>query len=296
MSYSIKELETESARWCRGCGDFGILSALKKHMVDRDLAPWDTVHVSGIGCSGRTPNYINSYGMHTLHGRAITIATGLILTRPDLNIFVHSGDGDALSIGGNHLLHGINKNVNCTFVLFNNELYALTKSQTSPTTRQGHATNTQPHGTYLEPLNPIRLVLGMGASFVANTADWLSDHMANTLQAAADHPGFSFVHIFQRCPHYDPTAFDHKNSDWQGFLLHKDHGIPIAKRMAGKAGTREHDPCDLQAAFEVSEQFKTHFGIVYRNPSKARYDAILQQQTAQAEVKQRASLLDRYVL
>ena len=234
--------------------------------------------------------------MHTLHGRAITIATGLILTRPDLNIFVHSGDGDALSIGGNHLLHGTNKNVNCTFVLFNNELYALTKSQTSPTTRQGHATNTQPHGTYLEPLNPIRLVLGMGASFVANTADWLSDHMANTLQAAADHPGFSFVHIFQRCPHYDPTAFDHKNSDWQGFLLHKDHGIPIAKRMAGKAGTREHDPCDLQAAFEVSEQFKTHFGIVYRNPSKARYDAILQQQTAQAEVKQRASLLDRYVL
>jgi 2-oxoglutarate ferredoxin oxidoreductase subunit beta len=296
MSYGVKDLETETPRWCRGCGDFGILSALKKHMVDRDLAPWDTVHVSGIGCSGRTPNYINSYGMHTLHGRAITIATGLILTRPDLNIFVHSGDGDALSIGGNHLLHGINKNVNCTFVLFNNELYALTKSQTSPTTRQGHATNTQPQGTYLDPLNPIRLVLGMGASFVANTADWLTDHMAHTLEAAAEHQGFSFVHVFQRCPHYDPDAFDHKNADWQGFLLHEEHGVPIAKRMVGKSPTRPHDPFDLQAAFQVAEQFKTHFGIVYRNPGKPRYDAILSQQTAESEKKERAALLDRYVL
>ncbi|MFT5130693.1 MAG: 2-oxoglutarate ferredoxin oxidoreductase subunit beta [Rhodothermales bacterium] len=295
MSYSVKDLDTENPRWCRGCGDFGILSALKKHMVDRDLAPWETVHVSGIGCSGRTPNYINSYGMHTLHGRAITIATGLILTRPDLEIFVHSGDGDALSIGGNHLLHGINKNLNCTFVLFNNELYALTKSQTSPTTRQGHATNTQPQGTYLEPLNPIRLVLGMGASFVANTADWLSDHMANTLEAAAEHPGFSFVHIFQRCPHYDPNAFNHKRSEWQEFLVNESHGVPIAKRMVGKSATREHDPFDLQAAFKMAEQFKTHFGIVYRQPSKACYDRILQQQTAESPRKERASILEPYV-
>ena len=182
---SVKDLATENPRWCVGCGDFGILMGLKRFIVDTEMSAAQTVNVSGIGCSGRAPNYIHTYGVHSIHGRAITVALGLALARPDLNVFVHSGDGDALSIGGNHLIHGINKNFNCVFMLYDNELYALTKSQTSPTTRQGHQTNTQPSGTYLAPLNAIQLALGAGASFLASTADWMPDHLTKTLKAAS---------------------------------------------------------------------------------------------------------------
>ena len=168
---TIKDLNTENPRWCTGCGDFGVIMGVKRFMVDEHINPAMTVNVSGIGCSGRAPNYINTYGVHAIHGRPITIALGLALARPDLNVFVHSGDGDALSIGGNHLIHGINKNFNCVFLLYDNEMYALTKNQTSPTTRKDHPTMTQPKGTYLEPLNAVQLALGMGASFVASTAE-----------------------------------------------------------------------------------------------------------------------------
>ena len=210
---TIKDLNTENPRWCAGCGDFSIIMGLKRFMVNQQLEPHNTVNVSGIGCSGRAPFYINSYGVHSIHGRAIPVALGLALTKPELNIFIHSGDGDAISIGGNHLIQGINKNFNCTFILYDNELYALTKSQTAPTTRKGHKTNTQPTGSYLEPIHILRLGLGAGASFVANTADWMPDHLVNTLDAAYKHKGFSFVHVSQRCPHFDPYNFDHKSSD-----------------------------------------------------------------------------------
>ena len=150
--YTIKDLQTANPRWCVGCGDFGIIMGIKRFMVDTQLPAHMTVNVSGIGCSGRAPNYINAYGVHSIHGRPITVATGLALSRPDLNLFIHSGDGDALSIGGNHLIHGINKNFNCVFMLYDNELYALTKNQTSPTTRKDHKTMTQPRGSYLDPL------------------------------------------------------------------------------------------------------------------------------------------------
>ncbi len=292
---SIKSLDIQNPRWCPGCGDFGILMALKRFMVDEQLNPADTVHVSGIGCSGRTPNYIRSYGVHGIHGRSIPLATGLILTRPDLNIFIESGDGDSLSIGGNHLLHGINKNVNCVYLLFNNELYALTKSQTSPTTRKGHKTNTQPTGTYLDPINPLRFALGVGASFVANTADWLSEHLVATLRLAAAHPGFSFVHISQRCPHFDPNAFQHKKADWMTFLTHKN-GVTAEKRFAKKAEAREHDPSDLQAAFEAAEHFKSWFGIIYQNPDKPRYEEILRAELDSTPRKARSALLDKYLI
>jgi len=264
----------EAPRWCKGCGDFGILSALKNDMAASGIAPEQTVHVSGIGCSGRVPNYINSYGAHTLHGRAIPFATGLILTRPELQVYIESGDGDALSIGGNHLLHGINKNVNCVFVLFNNELYALTKSQTSPTTRQGHPTNTQPDGTWLPPINPLRIVLGFSPSFVANTADWMSDHLAHTLAAAREHQGFSFVHVFQRCPHYDPNAFNHRDRSWPVFLT-DEAGIPPDKRYKD-AANEAHDPTDYHAAMRLADSAHTHFGLIYKDADKPRYDSILQ--------------------
>ena len=290
---TIKELNTENPRWCVGCGDFGIVMAIKRFMVDEKMIASDTVNVSGIGCSGRAPNYINTYGVHSIHGRPITVALGLALARPDLNIFVHSGDGDALSIGGNHLIHGINKNFNCTFLMYDNELYALTKSQTSPTTRKGHPTNTQPSGTLLDPLNPLSLVLGLGGSFVASTADWMPDHMASTLKAAFAHPGFSFVHISQRCPHFDEENFDHKTSTWFTFLDHAN-GIPPDKRIKDKAEVVQHDPSDQQNAFKYATSPRRYFGLFFQNASKPRYDEILLKQLETAKKEPRAKILDRY--
>lgn len=292
---SIKTLNTDNPRWCAGCGDFGILMGMKRFFVDQQLPQHLTVNVSGIGCSGRAPNYINTYGVHSIHGRPITVALGLSLARPDLNIFIESGDGDALSIGGNHLIHGINKNFNCVFLLFDNELYALTKSQTSPTTRKGHPTNTQPSGTYLDPMNPMTLALGVGASFVASTADWMPDHLANTISAAFKHRGFSFVHISQRCPHFDPNAFDYKNAAWFSFLKH-DKGIPADKRLAEKTEVVEHDPTSLEGAFKFASQERRYFGLFYQNPNKPCYDDILRKQVEAAEKKPRSKVLDRFVI
>ena len=290
---TIKDLNTENPRWCVGCGDFGVVMGVKRFMVDKQLGIAETVNVSGIGCSGRAPNYINTYGVHSIHGRPITVALGLALSRPDLNVFIHSGDGDALSIGGNHLIHGINKNFNCVFLLYDNELYALTKSQTSPTTRKGHKTNTQPAGTYLEPLNALRLVLGIGASFVASTADWLPDHFTKCLEAGFAHKGFSFIHISQRCPHFDPNNFNHKETTWFSFLNHPK-GIPPDKRIADKTEIIEHDPSDLNAAFKLTNTDRTYFGLLYHNPDKPRYDAILQDQVKTAKPASRKEILDRF--
>ncbi len=291
--FNIKDLFTENPRWCVGCGDFGILMGVKRFMVDTQIVPHNTVHVSGIGCSGRAPNYINAYGVHSIHGRPITIALGLALTRPDLNIFVHSGDGDALSIGGNHLIHGVNKNFKCVFLLYDNEIYALTKAQSSPTTRKGHPTMTQPKGTALDPLKAIRLVLGIGGSFVASTADWMPDHLANTLKAAFAHNGFAFVHISQRCPHFDPENFDHKNSSWFAFLKH-EKGIAPDKRVADKCEIIAHDPGDLNEAFKLSNQEKSYFGLFYQDQNKPRYDEILRNQVASAKQLPREEILEKY--
>ena len=291
--FTIKDLQTENPRWCVGCGDFGILMGLKRFLVDHQIVPEMTVNVSGIGCSGRAPNYINAYGVHTIHGRPITVALGLALARPDLNIFIHSGDGDALSIGGNHLIHGVNKNFKCVFLLYDNELYALTKAQTSPTTRKGHATMTQPQGTFLDPLRAVRLVLGIGASFIASTADWMPDHLANTLKAAFAHNGFAFVHISQRCPHYDPENFDHKNTAWFAFLEH-EKGIPPDKRLTGKCEVVKHDPSSLDEAFRLANSEKTYFGLYYQNQNKPRYDEILRNQIKQAKQLPREGILERY--
>lgn len=293
--FNIKDLHTENPRWCIGCGDFGIVMGLKRFMVDAQMNPAVTVNVSGIGCSGRAPNYINAYGVHAIHGRPITIALGIALVRPDLNVFIHSGDGDALSIGGNHLIHGINKNFNCVFLLYDNELYALTKSQTSPTTRKGHPTYTQPSGTYLDPLNVVRLALGIGASFVASSADWMPEHFANTLKLAYEHKGFSLIHISQRCPHYDPENFDHKSTAWFSFLKH-EKGIPPDKRIADKTEIVEHDPSNLEEAFKLAIDPKRYFGLFYRDPHKPSYDDILRNQIQSAKPKSRAAILDKYKL
>jgi len=290
---SVKDLFTENARWCVGCGDFSIIMSVKRFMVDEKILAHNTVNVSGIGCSGRAPNYINAYGIHGIHGRAIPLTLGLALTRPELNLFIHSGDGDAISIGGGHLIHGINKNFNCVFLLYDNELYALTKSQTSPTTRKGHKTNTQPTGSYLEPINALRLVLGIGASFVAHTADWMPDHLLNTLKTAFEHKGFSFVHIYQRCPHFDPDNWDHKSSSWFAFLKH-DKGIPPDKRLAEKTEIVEHDPSDLNKAFELTNNKQTYFGLYYHNPDKPCYDEILRNQIKDTKQKEFSAIFDKF--
>ncbi len=292
---TIKDLNTENPRWCAGCGDFGIIMGLKRFMVDKQMQPSQTVNVSGIGCSGRAPNYFNTYGVHGIHGRPITIALGVALARPDLNLFVHAGDGDAMSIGGNHLIHGINKNFKCVFMMYDNELYALTKNQTSPTTRKSHPTNTQPQGTYIDPLNPVRVALGLGASFVASTADWIPDHLGNTIKAAFDHPGFAFVHISQRCPHFDPNGFDYKTSTWFSFLNHAN-GIAADKRLADKAEVIEHDPANLDSAFKYALAERRYFGLFYQDKNKPRYDRILLDQTANTVKKERSKILDRYMI
>ncbi len=290
---TIKDLNTENPRWCAGCGDFGIIMGLKRFMVDKQMQPYQTVNVSGIGCSGRAPNYFNTYGVHGIHGRPITIALGVALARPDLNLFVHAGDGDAMSIGGNHLIHGINKNFKCVFMMYDNELYALTKNQTSPTTRKSHPTMTQPRGTYIDPLNPVRVALGLGASFVASTADWIPDHLASTLKVAFDHPGFAFVHISQRCPHFDPNGFDYKTSSWFSFLSHTN-GIPADKRLADKTEVIDHDPTSLEGAFKYALNERRYFGLFYQDKNKPRYDKILLDQTATAPKKDPAAILDAF--
>lgn len=290
---TMKDLATENPRWCAGCGDFGIVAGMKRFIVDRQLQPNITVNVSGIGCSGRAPNYFNTYGVHSIHGRPITVATGLILTRPDLKIFIHSGDGDALSIGGNHFIHGVNKNLNCVFLLYDNELYALTKSQSSPTTRKGHPTNTQPGGTFLDPISPIRLALGIGVSFIASTADWMPDHLASTLAAAYDHKGFSVVHISQRCPHFDPNNFDHKESNWFSFLQH-EKGVAPDKRLAAKTAIIPHDPSNLEEAFKLANSGKRCFGLYYRNENKPTYDTIMRDIVKNAKPKNRSNILDKF--
>jgi len=290
---TIKDLNTENPRWCAGCGDFGIVMGVKRFMVDEQILPHNTVNISGIGCSGRAPFYFNTYGVHSIHGRAIPVAMGLALTRPDLNIFIHSGDGDALSIGGNHLIHGINKNFNCVFIMYDNEIYALTKNQTSPTTKKGHPTNTQPWGTYLDPIYPIKFVLGADVSFAASTADWMPDHLTNTLKAAYAHQGFSFVHVSQRCPHFHSSNFNNKTTDWFSFLTH-ENGIPADKRLVEHVEVIQHDPTNKADAFNYAESDRHYFGLFYRDSNKLRYDEILQNQKKESNIKDRSAILDQF--
>ena len=198
----------QEVRWCPGCGDYSILAGVRQVMADLGIDPDHTVVISGIGCSSRFPYYMNTYGMHSIHGRAPAIATGLAVARPDLAVFVVTGDGDALSIGGNHLIHALRRNVNMTILLFNNQIYGLTKGQYSPTSRQGATTKSTPMGSLDRPFNPIALALGAGATFVARTIDSSRQHLVETITAAAYHPGASLVEIAQNCPIFNDGAYE----------------------------------------------------------------------------------------
>ena len=221
---SAKDFKTDQeVRWCPGCGDYAILAAVQSFLADQGARPESTVFISGIGCSSRFPYYMNTYGMHTIHGRAPAIATGLAVARPDLDIFVITGDGDALSIGGNHLIHALRRNVNLTIILFNNEIYGLTKGQYSPTSPVGTVAKSTPYGSIDEPLNPSTLALGAEATFVARTIDRDRKHLTETLAAAHAHQGAALVEVLQNCPVFNDGAFsavtDRDTKQEEGLVL-----------------------------------------------------------------------------
>ncbi len=197
----------QEVRWCPGCGDYAVLAAVQGFLPDLGLRRENIVFVSGIGCSSRFPYYLDTYGMHSIHGRAPAIATGLATARRDLSVWVVTGDGDALSIGGNHLIHAIRRNVNLTILLFNNKIYGLTKGQYSPTSEMGTVTKSTPVGSVDRPFNPVSLALGAEATFVARTMDSDRSHLIDVLSAAAAHRGTALVEIYQNCPIFNDGAF-----------------------------------------------------------------------------------------
>jgi 2-oxoglutarate ferredoxin oxidoreductase subunit beta len=219
----------QEVRWCPGCGDYAILSAVQGFLPELGLARENIVFISGIGCSSRFPYYVDTYGMHSIHGRAPAIASGLAISRPDLSVWVVTGDGDALSIGGNHLLHALRRNVNLKILLFNNQIYGLTKGQYSPTSEQGKITKSTPFGSLDRPYNPVSLALGAEATFVARSVDSDRAHLTSVLRAAAAHPGTALVEIFQNCNIFNDGAFDAlKNRDTRDdHTLRLEHGQPL---------------------------------------------------------------------
>jgi 2-oxoglutarate/2-oxoacid ferredoxin oxidoreductase subunit beta len=227
----------QETRWCPGCGDYAILATVQQFLPELGLPPERTVWIAGIGCAGRFAYYMNTYGVHGIHGRAPALATGLALARPDLSIWVVTGDGDALSIGGNHLIHALRRNVPIKILLFNNQIYGLTKGQYSPTSEEGMVTKSTPFGSLDHPFNPIALALGAEATFAARTVDTDRAHEADVLRAAAQHRGSAFIEIYQNCNVFNDGAFEavrgkHKLEN----QIRLEHGEPIRFGADGERG------------------------------------------------------------
>jgi 2-oxoglutarate ferredoxin oxidoreductase subunit beta len=240
----------QEVRWCPGCGDYAILAAFQAFLPELQVPRENVVVISGIGCSSRLPYYMDTYGMHSIHGRAPAIATGLASSRPDLSVWVITGDGDSLSIGGNHLIHALRRNVNINILLFNNQIYGLTKGQYSPTSERGKVTKSSPFGSLDTPFNPLSLALGAEASFVARSIDSDRQHLLSVLRAAADHRGASFIEIYQNCPIFNDDAFaplkDATSRDDQ--LIRLQDGEPIRFGAQGQRGLRFGPFGTLEAA------------------------------------------------
>ncbi|HSJ23422.1 MAG TPA: thiamine pyrophosphate-dependent enzyme [Longimicrobiales bacterium] len=299
--YALGDYEAAQPRWCPGCGDHGVLTSMQRLLVAEQLQPDQTVFVSGIGCSSRFPHYMKTYGFHGIHGRALPIATGVKLNRPDLTVFVVMGDGDCTSIGAAHWLHATRYNVDMTALMLDNNIYGLTKNQTSPTTPRGTSSNTHPGGAVLPPLNPIEATLGItNASFVAQTAEWIPGHMYATLKAAYQHRGFSFVRILQRCPVYTPGIFQMavRQPELVELLVHDD-GVVVPELDRMYTRQLRHDPLDLDAARRLAEPAdQIRLGVFYRNPAYPRYEETLQVQRRSTEEKIQLlnEELDRYAV
>ena len=235
-----KDFSTDQdVRWCPGCGDYAILAAVQRLMPELGVTRENTVFVSGIGCSSRFPYYMNTYGFHSIHGRATTIASGLKASRPDLDVWIVTGDGDALSIGGNHLIHLLRRNFNVNLLLFNNQIYGLTKGQYSPTSEEGKVTKSTPYGSIDHPFNPLAVALGADATFVARTLDRDPKHLSDTLRRAHVHHGASFVEVYQNCNIFNDGAFfeftERDQKPARTVML--EHGRPLVFD-AGKRGLR----------------------------------------------------------
>ncbi len=220
---------SQEVRWCPGCGDYSILKQMQKVLPELGIPREKIVFVSGIGCSSRFPYYMNTYGIHSIHGRAPTLATGLNITNPDLCVWVVTGDGDGLSIGGNHLIHCMRRNVNLNLLLFNNRIYGLTKGQYSPTSRPGHKTKSSPMGSVEQSLNPIGIALAAEATFIARTVDVYIKHMGDVFKQAAAHQGTSFVEIYQNCIIFNDHAWDSitDKATREDNVLYLEHGQPM---------------------------------------------------------------------
>jgi 2-oxoglutarate/2-oxoacid ferredoxin oxidoreductase subunit beta len=251
-----KDFKTDQeVRWCPGCGDYAILAAVQGFMPELGIPRENIVFVSGIGCSSRFPYYMNTYGMHSIHGRAPAIATGLSSSRPDLSVWVVTGDGDALSIGGNHLIHALRRNVNLKILLFNNRIYGLTKGQYSPTSELGKITKSTPFGSLDNPFNPVSLALGAEATFVARTLDSDRKHLTSVLRAAADHPGTALVEIYQNCNIFNDGAFEvlkdaSTRDDW---TIRMEHGQPLRFGADGSRAVVRSDAGGLAIEEDVAD-------------------------------------------
>ena len=299
--FELHDYEGAIARWCPGCGDHSVLTAVEKLLAAEQLPPEQTIFVSGIGCSSRFPHYLRTYGFHGLHGRALPVATGVKLHRPDLHVFVVMGDGDCTSIGAGHWLHATRYNMQMVALMLDNNIYGLTKMQTSPTTPQGFPSNTQPRGSWLPALNPVEATLGItNVSFVAQTAEWVPAHLYATIQAAYHHRGFAFVRILQRCPVYTPSIFQAavRSPDRIELLVHDD-GVVVPELEKLYANRVVHDPRDLDAARRLAEPTdRIRLGVFFRDETRPVYEEIrrVPRRTADERVKLLEEELDRYAV
>ena len=245
----------QEVRWCPGCGDYAILAAMQGFLPELGVRRENVVFVSGIGCSSRFPYYLNTYGVHGIHGRAPAIATGLATSRPDLSVWVITGDGDGLSIGGNHLIHALRRNVNLKILLFNNRIYGLTKGQYSPTSELGKVTKSTPFGSLDAPFNPVSLALGAEATFVARTFDTDRQHLTSVLRAAVSHRGAALVEIYQNCNIYNDGAFDllkDRDSSAEA-VIRLTHGEPIRFGASNEHGVVRDPASGALRVAEIAE-------------------------------------------
>jgi 2-oxoglutarate ferredoxin oxidoreductase subunit beta len=277
--FALGDYAGGEARWCPGCGDHTVLTAIQRICRDKQLPPEKTVCVSGIGCSSRLPHYMGTYGFHGLHGRALPVACGIKSRRPELDIWVATGDGDCYSIGAGHWIHAVRYNMDMTVLVFDNNVYALTKKQTSPTSGLGLKTNTHPEGAILAAHNPLTTTLGISnVSFVAQTIDWNPAHLYETIKAAHEHKGFSLVSILQRCPVYSPDVFQCLQDDpSQVLLLTDEKGITIEKNVARLfPNQQEHDPSNMSKAYDIAaaQPDSIPIGLLYHNPEAPRYEQL----------------------
>jgi 2-oxoglutarate/2-oxoacid ferredoxin oxidoreductase subunit beta len=310
-----KDFQTDQeVRWCPGCGDYSILAAMQLLLAELGVPPENLVFISGIGCAARFPYYMNVYGLHGIHGRAPAIATGVALARPDLDVWVIGGDGDALSIGGNHLIHALRRNVNLNIVMFNNQIYGLTKGQYSPTSEVGKVTKSSPFGSLATPFNPVSIALGAEATFVARTHDMDRQSMMDVMRRAHEHQGAAFVEIYQNCNVFNDGAFETitAKDSRADMLIQLRHGEPIRFGTGDGLGVvlNEFGECEIVDAAGNEARLLVHdehrddptlaFALsrlaagpttptpigVFRDVQRPTYEAAVQQQLVDAAERQ----------